>query len=100
MNNLLLRPIASNTRTATHDKYLAQNFYLQLVSRNIPIKSLKQFAFKEQKVPNEYQMLLFDVTSLFSNVPFNDTIDIILWNIYIDMEIGTTISNSELKDQL
>ena len=88
VNNLLLRPIASNIRTVCKLKYT--------------INSSKQFVnyIKKQKVPVGYQMVPFDVTSLFTDVQLNGTIAIILQRIYIDMEIDTTIPKREMRDLL
>ena len=46
------------------------------------------------------QNVSFDVSSLFTNVPLDYTIDIILRRIYIDKEINTKISREEMKELL
>ena len=43
---------------------------------------------------------MFDVSSLFTNVPLDYTIDIILRRIYTQREIETSIKKKELKDLL
>ena len=45
-------------------------------------------------------MVLFDVKSLFTNVPLNRTIDIILKRIYEKDEIGSSITKNEIKKML
>ena len=45
-------------------------------------------------------MVSFDVTSLFTNVPLYETIDIILQKIYIDKKSGTIIPKREIEDLL
>ena len=45
-------------------------------------------------------MLSFDVKSLFTNVPLNRTIDIILKRIYEKNEIVTSITKNEMKEML
>ena len=45
-------------------------------------------------------MLSFDVKSLFTNVPLNRTIDIILKRIYEKIEIVTSITKNKMKEML
>ena len=42
----------------------------------------------------------FDVTSIFTNVPLDETIEIILRRVYIDQEINTDIPKKEMKELL
>ena len=42
-------------------------------------------------------MVLFDVKSLFTNVPLNRTIDIILKRIYEKNEIATSVTKNEMR---
>ena len=51
-----------------------------------------------QKVPDGYKMVLFDVASLFTNVPYDTTIEIILKRIYDNSEINTSITKMEMKE--
>ena len=51
-----------------------------------------------QKVPDGCQMVSFDITSLFTNVALDKTIDIILRRINIDKETDTTIPERVEKD--
>ena len=55
------------------------------------VKSTKDFIEKLRtvKVPKEYQMVSFDVKALFTNVPLEYTIDLILKRIYENHEILT-----------
>ena len=48
----------------------------------------------------EHKMVLFDVKSLFANVPLNRTIDIILKRMYKKNEIVTAITKNEMKELL
>ena len=43
---------------------------------------------------------MIDVSSLFTNVPLDYTIDVILRRIYTEREIETNITKKELKDLL
>ena len=45
-------------------------------------------------------MISFDVKSLFTNVPLNETINIILTEVYDGNKIGTKIPKSILKELL
>ena len=53
---------------------------------------------KEMELHESYQMILFGVKSLFTNVPLSDTIDILFQQIYIDKEINTNETKKELKE--
>ena len=76
-NDLPLRPIVSNIGTATYEtaKYLAK-LLSPLSKSNYTINRTKQFVnhIRKQKVPDGYHIVLFDVTSLFTNVPLDETI--------------------------
>ena len=45
-------------------------------------------------------MVSFDVASLFTNVPSEEAIEIILKRIYINKEITTNIPKQEMKELL
>ena len=47
-----------------------------------------------------WQMISFNVKSLFTNVSLNDTMDILLRNIYLDKEINTNLTKKELKEPI
>ena len=49
---------------------------------------------KHQKVPDGHKIVSFDVVSLFTNVPLDTTIKIILKRIYNNNEINTSITNN------
>ena len=49
---------------------------------------------KHQKVPDGHKIVSFDVVSLFTNVPLDTTIKIILKRIYDNNEINTSITNN------
>ena len=66
------------------------------------VTSTKDFIekIKNVKVPDGHQLISFDVKSLFTNVPLQKTIDIILKRIYENEEINTSISKKDMKDML
>ena len=55
---------------------------------------------KHKKVPEGFQMVSFDVKSLFTNVPLETTIDIILRRIYTNHELTTSLTKKEMKELL
>ena len=64
--------------------------------------TLRQFVnhIRKQKVPDSYHIVPFDFTSIFTNVPLDETIEIILRRVYIDQEINTNIPKKEMKELL
>ena len=55
---------------------------------------------KQNTIPPGYSHVSFDVVSLFTNVPLDDTIEIILRRIYDNKEIETDIERNDLKNLL
>ena len=103
INELPLRPIASNIGTATYhlSKYLAK-FLSPLSESEYTIKNTKYFVdkIKKEHIPNDHLPVSFDVKSLFTNVPLDETIAIILNRTYDKNEISTDITKSEMKELL
>ena len=103
VEHLPLRPIISNIRTATYDlaKYLAQ-LLKPLSELQYTIKNSKTFTkrLKKIRIPREYKMVSFDVVSLFTNVPLDETIDIIIKRIYDKKEINTDLPKKEMRELL
>ena len=85
MDQLPIRPIVSNIGTAT---YQLAKFLTKLLS---PL-SQSQYTFKSTKdfiqkihnvnVPHGFNMISFDVKSLFTSVPLEETINVALDRIY------------------
>ena len=48
-------------------------------------------------IPPEYKMVSFDVVPLFTKVPLDETIDIIIKSIYDKKEINTDIPKKEMR---
>ena len=103
VEDLTLRPIISIIRTDTYElaKYLDQILKPRGQSQ-YTIKSSKWFikTLKKQKIPPGYQMVSFDVVSLFTNVHLEVTINIIIKIIYNKNEINTNITTQEMKNLL
>ena len=55
---------------------------------------------KNEKVPNGYQIVSFDVKCLFTNVPLDRTIQLVLKRIYKNHELSTNINKQEVKEML
>ena len=53
---------------------------------------------KIKTIPRGYHLISFDVISLFTNVPLDAAIDIVLKRIYDNREINTAISKREMKE--
>ena len=53
---------------------------------------------RHQKVPDGHKMVSSYVVPLFTNVPLDTTIKIILKQIYNNNEIKTSISKKEIKE--
>ena len=103
MSNLLLRPIVSNIGTASYQlaKYLDQ-LLSPLTRSRYTVNSTKDLVvkIKNEKVPQNCNMVSFDVKSLFTSVPLEYTIDIIIKRIFEDHEITTIFTKSEMKKLL
>ena len=54
----------------------------------------------ECRYPDGYQMISFDVVSLFTNVPLDKTIDIIIKKVYKEKRIKTKIKTGKLRKLL
>ena len=55
---------------------------------------------KHKKVPEGFEMVSFDVKSLFTNVPLETTIEIILRRIYTNHELTSSLVKKEMKELL
>ena len=96
-------PIVSNIATTTYhlSKYLAK-LWSQLSETEYTIKNTKYFVekIKEEHILNDHLLISFDVKSLFTHVPLDETIEIILNRIYDKNEIPTDITKNEMKELL
>ena len=66
------------------------------------IKNTKYFVekIKKEHIPNDHLLVLFDLKSLFTYVPLDETIEIILNRIYNKNEISTDITKNKMKGLL
>ena len=101
MTQLLLSPIIWNLSTATYQlaRYLTKMLSPLSPSQYAVESSNKLVNFiKQQVIPSSCKLVSFNVKSLFTNVPLDRTIDIILKRIYDKHEITTNIGRKEMKD--
>ena len=100
INNLPLRPIISNIDTASYQlaKYLTQ-LLSPLTRSRYTVNTTKDpiVKIKNEKVPQNCNLVSFDVKSLFTSILLEYTIDIIIKQIFEDNEITTLFTKSEMK---
>lgn len=102
-NNLpKFRPIIDTTGT-THSsvgKFLSQ-LLSPLTTNDFTLKDSYDAANRIRSIPSElfqeHRYVSFDVESLFTNVPLNRTINIILKRVYTDKMISTNLQAKTLK---
>lgn len=103
VNELPFRPIVSNIGTASYEiaKHLVQ-LLSPLVKSEFTVSSTNKLLniLEKQVVPEDCELLPFDVTSLFTNVSLKFTIDVILGKVYDEKMIHTNIPRKELKELL
>ena len=103
VDKLQLRPIVSNIGTATYNlsKYLAQ-LLAPLGNSRYTVPSTEEFInrVREMRPQSNRIMISFDVVSLFTNVPLEKTIDIILKKVYREKLIKTKIKRNDMKELL
>lgn len=103
VNDLPLRPIISNCGTATYEtsRYLA-GILFPLTKNNYTITNTLDFInrIKGLSIREDEKMVSFDVSSLFSNVPLDFTIDLILKKVYDDNIINIKLKRDQLKELL
>ena len=79
VDDLPHRPIISNVGTASYQlaKYLSK-LLSPLSKSQYTVNSTKEFIemIKKERVPSSYKMISFDVSSLFTMVPLDCTIDL------------------------
>ena len=98
---LTMRP--ENIGAATYEAAQYFNSFLAPLGKSdrslLNIKKLIKHS-KSQRMPDGYQMILFDAKSLSGKVPLNEPIDIILRKVCHENKIVANIQRSILKDLL
>ena len=100
---LPLRPVISNIGTATYElsRYLA-GVLKPLTKSEYSVESSKDFVdmLGSKSLPPGFSLVSFDVVSLFTKVPLDFTIDLILKKIYDERLIDTKITRQQMKKLL
>ena len=103
VHDLSIRPIVSNIGTGSYHlaKYLVK-VLSPLAYSEYTIRSTIGLMnkVKNERIPQEFSMMSFDVKSLFTTVPLEKTIDIALERIYLRNEIETILPKNEIKNLL
>ena len=103
LSHLQLRSIVSDINTSTYNlaKFLSK-LLSPLRQSDHNVRSTKDFIqnIKRENIPTSYKMVSFDVKSLFTDVPLDRTINIILKRIYDDNELIISILRNEIKELL
>ena len=78
------------------------NLFSPLSTSGHTVKGTNEFIthIKGQNIPNNFKLISFDVTSLFTNVPLDFKIDVILKRTYNQNEVNTNIPKQQIKDLL
>ena len=76
-----------------------QTFLASLSKSEYTVQNTKDFVnlIKPQKITSSHQLISFDVISLFTNVPIDATIDIIIRHICEFKEINKRITKNEMR---
>ena len=103
VEDLPLRPVISNCGTATYEvsKHLAS--VLAPLTKNVyTVNDTRDFInkLKLMTVNDGEKVVSFDVSSLFSNVPLDYTIEVILRKIYTEKLIKTKLKKQQFKELL
>ena len=103
LKELKLRPIVTKVGTATYytAKYLA-NLLALLGKSDYTIINTADFInrLKKERIPRKHEMISFDVKSLFTNVPLDDTISIIARKIFDEVKKETNIPRKVMRELL
>ena len=102
-DNYPLRPILSAIGTHSYKlaKYLVP--MLSQITQNVySLKDTFQFVHQITNIVNaqDYIMASFDVTSLFTNIPLDETIDIAIDSLFNDNEFFMNFNKQQLKKLL
>ena len=103
VDDLPIRPIICNINTESYQlvKYLAR-LLSPLSTSEYTVKSVSDSIthIKGPKIPNNLKLISFDVTSLFTNVQLDFTIDVILKQIYDENEVNTNVPKQQMRELL
>ena len=100
LKELTVRPIISNISYETANYW--NNLLSPLRKSQLMVFNSKKFVekIKAEIIPIGYKMILFDVKSLFTNVPLDEMIKTILQKVYVEKKIKTSVPKLSLKELL
>ena len=94
--NAPIRPIISSIGTFNYElaSYLDKLIKPELNNSKVILKDSFDFVNKISKISNEnYTMVSFDVESLFTNIPINETIEITInWQVEVKYQFSDSYS--------
>ena len=95
------RPIISQISSPTYKlaKYLV-SIIRPVTTNEYTLKDSFEFSSIIDKQNHRFYMASLDVDSLFTNVPLDETIDIIAYNLYKRKKVLNGISKTDFKDML
>ena len=101
VDQLPLRPTVSNISAVSY--YLAKHLakiLAPLSKKEYTVQNTKDFVnfIKLQKIPSNHQLISFDIVFLFTNIPIDATIAIIIRRIYEFKEIDTRITKNKMRE--
>ena len=103
VENLPLRPVVSNIGTSTYQisKFLSE-MLKPLTKSEYNIESTNDFIkeIRKLKIQTGYKMVSLDVVSLFTSVPLDFTINLILEKVFEEKQINTKLERVQLKTLL
>ncbi|CAF3491182.1 unnamed protein product, partial [Rotaria sp. Silwood2] len=103
-DNTPLRPVLSALGTLNHGLGKAlTNMLLDVIERKNMVRDPFSFVEELRTLPKsfcDYRMVLFDISSLYTNVPLDETIEIILKNLYETRTTAPTIQRDDMKQLL
>ena len=103
VDKITLMPIIFNIGTAVYEIaiYLAESL-TPLGKSKHTISNTNDFItrLKTERISKRFKKISFNVKSLFTNVPLEETVDTILNKIYVEKKIETNIYRNIMKDLL
>ncbi|CAF3283318.1 unnamed protein product, partial [Rotaria sp. Silwood2] len=103
-DNTPLRPVLSALGTLNYGLGKAlTNILLDVIERKNIVRDPFSFVKELRTLPKSfcgYRMVLFDISSLYTNVPLDETTEIILKNLYETRSIAPTIQREDMKQPL
>ncbi len=103
-DNIPLRPVVSAVGTYNYGLgKLLKQMLSNVVQNDVVIKDTFGFVNALRSLPksaSKYKMVSFDVSSLYTNIPVNETIEIVLKHLYDTQGACTTIPKDDMKKLL